>query len=167
MRNFFENILMGYCGLFKSDIVYGMADLLKSQLEIHIHPAEKKQTAFAIFIEQINNIIMHSQEKEDELPKGSFVLGERDGNFFIQTSNAVTHERAEFLRTRIEQINKMEKNELFRFYKNGAKSKNTNTESKGAGIGLYEMAWRSAEKFEYELSPRENNMIQFNLCVTI
>jgi hypothetical protein len=156
-------IAMTYGGLFKSELVYEMANLLRGQLDALPH--EKKQSVFAVFIEMVNNVLMHSEEKESGFAKGSFFLNEQNGEFCMQTDNSVTNERADFLKNKIAVLNEMEKTELLRVYKEGAKSKNET--GKGAGIGLYEIAWRASSKIEYELSPHKNGMMNFKMYVTI
>ena len=164
-----------YGGPLWSSGVYNMADMLRQYLDMN-NQSSSAISVFAVFIEQVNNMLMYSEEKECinhpdgynfELPKGSFLLAVNDGTYFIKTGNIVAKETAEILKNRIDYLNSLEKKELLCDYKEHVKSKKSIFGSKGAGIGLIEIAWRATSKIKYEFMPNENDMVHFTMCVTV
>jgi hypothetical protein len=76
-------------------------------------------------------------------------------------------ESAELVKNRIEHLNSLDKQELRKYYKEQMKSENTNAESKGAGIGLTEIAKRASKPIEYDFTPYDEGLTFFTMCVTI
>jgi hypothetical protein len=161
-----KNIILMYNGPLWSTGIYGMAEMFRQYLDLDGHPSNASTTIFAVFIEQLNNMMMHSEERvkishpdggHSESPKGSFVLGNENGDYFMQAGNAVSKENADILKERIDKLNALDKKELLQGYKDRARTENDNPESSGAGIGLYEIAWRAKSKIEYTITPYEDN----------
>lgn len=73
----------------------------------------------------------------------------------------------EILKTRIDYLNTLDKKGLRKFYKERLQAENDNPESKGAGLGLIEVAKRASSKIEYEFEPRGEGMKYFTMYVEI
>jgi len=173
---FTENrIVLVYGGPLWADAVYSMADILRKYLDLKGQPANATQSIFAVFVEQLNNMMMHSAEKEcivqvggsySELPKGSFVLGINEGNYYLQTGNIVTKKNSEVLKERIDYLNSLEKKELIDSYKEKVKEK-FGSSDRSAGAGLIEIAWRAKSKIKYEFTHHADDLLHFTMYVTI
>jgi len=171
-----NHTILVYGGPLWANGVYNMAAVLKQYLDMRDQSSNEAHSVFAVFVEQLNNMLMHSEEKEMvsqpdgstlELPKGSFILGIHNGSYFIQTANAVAKDNAPALKDRIDYLNGLEKEALMNNYKERVKSKKSSSETKGAGLGLLEVAWRCTSKIAYEFTPGEDNMLNFTMRVTI
>jgi len=165
-----------FSGPVWADGVDSLAEIMQKCLEFDLFSFNTSQSVFSIFVEQINNILLYSAEKYKksdeegklhELSKGIFILGAEDSTYFMQCGNIVTSKAAEILKSRIDHINSLEKNELRQFYKECLKAENNNSESKGAGLGLIEIARRSSTPIEYELEPHDSKSLYFTMCVTV
>jgi hypothetical protein len=73
----------------------------------------------------------------------------------------------ELLKSRIDHLNTLDKQQLRQFFKEQRKAEDNNPESKGGGIGLIEVARRATSKIEYEFIPREDGTTYFTMYVTI
>jgi len=71
------------------------------------------------------------------------------------------------LKERIDFLNTLDKKELRQFYKEQMKAENDNPESKGAGLGLTEIARRATSKIEYEFIPYGEGLSYFTMYVTV
>jgi len=171
-----NNIHVIYSGSIWSGGIDAIADVIQKHLELNGVPLSASQSVFSIFIEQINNIIMYSAEKElksdqngnkVELSKGDFILGIRDTTYFIQSGNPVTNNSAGILKTRIDHLNTLDKKEIRQYYMERVKAENDNPESKGAGIGLIEIARRSSSPIEYDFEPFNNDLQYFTMYITV
>jgi len=171
-----NNVRVIYSGPIWSDGIDGMAEMMKKRLEFDDTSYTAAKSVFSIFVEQINNIMMYSAEKEKklnaeshetEIAKGVFVLGLQGDTYFIQTGNLVTNSNAEILKKRIDHLNTLDKKQLRQYHKERMNAENDNPESHGAGIGLIEVARRSTSPIEYSLNPRGDKMQYFTLYLKV
>jgi len=173
-----EHTVLSYNGPLWSTGIYGIAEMFRQYLDLDGQPSNTSLAIFAVFIEQLNNMMMHSAERvrishpdgeHSESPKGSFLLGNKDGVYFLYSGNYVTSENADILKERINSLNQTEKKELMKGYKFEARNddENESSDSKGAGIGLYEIALRASSKIEYEITTHQNGKLYFNMYVTV
>ncbi|UQZ88335.1 hypothetical protein C4J81_03585 [Deltaproteobacteria bacterium Smac51] len=171
-----NNINIIYSGPIWSDGIEGIGGTLRKRLEFDDMPLSASQSVFSVFVEQMNNILMYSADKEPfpssddrifDVSKGVFILGSRDRTYFIQSGNVMRDESVEMMKNRIEHLNTLDKSELRKYYKEQIKSENANPESKGAGLGLIEIARRASSKIDYTFTPLEDGLTFFSMYVTI
>jgi len=169
-----SRITLVYSGPLWAEGIAGVASTLKKRLEYDNLPLETSQEVFSVFVEQMNNMLSYSAEKaqfeadelHSEAPKGTFVLGTRGDHYFIQTGNVMANHTVELVREKIDHINSLDKKELRKYYKQ-KRLENDNPESRGAGLGIIEIARRASGKLEYTFVPYEEGYTFFTLFVTI
>lgn len=171
-----HNVNIIYSGPMWANGIEGMAEMLKKRLAFDELPLPASQACFSVFIEQITNMLMYSAEKEiytnsknesTKVSKGVFILGEQNKTYFTQSGNIVTREDADLLKERIDYLNTLDKTSLRQHYKEQIKSENNNSQSKGAGLGLIEIARRSSAKIKYSITQIEDDLLFFSMHVTI
>jgi hypothetical protein len=168
-----HNISMIYSGPLWAEGIDGMAEFLQKRLDMDDMPLSESQAVFSVFVEQMNNMLMYSAEKEKherpeaETSSGIFVLGTCDKSYYVQTGNVINNSSVGLLKERIDFLNTMDKKELRQFYKEQMKAENNNPESKGAGLGLTEIAKRATSKIEYEFIPYSEGLSYFTMYVTV
>ncbi|MEA5059277.1 MAG: SiaB family protein kinase [Candidatus Pelethousia sp.] len=166
-----------YNGPIWADGVEGISQTLRKRLEIDELPLSISQSVFSIFIEQMYNVLHYSADtslvssevlgKEFQVASGVFFLGARDGKYFIQCGNKVCDEHTVLIKERIDFLNTLDKPELRKYYKERIRAENVNPQSKGAGVGLIEIARRASSKIEYEFTPLEDGYSFFTMFVTV
>ena len=170
-----KKITVIYSGPIWAGGVEGMAELLQRRLDVDNLPLTTSKSIFSVFVEQMHNMLMYSAEKETfsvdneatDISKGIFILGKMEQNYFIKTGNVVSEYSAGVLKERIDHLNTLDKQELRQFFKERQKVDNDNPESKGAGIGLIEIARRAKSKIEYDLTPHSEDLMYFTMSVEI
>jgi hypothetical protein len=171
-----NSIRIIYSGPLWANGIDGMAEIMLKRLEFDDMPLSASQSVFSIFIELINNIMMYSDEKEQkdspegesqEISKGIVIFGIQDDIYFVQSGNVVTDSNAEILKSRIDYLNTLDKKELRQFYRQQLNEENANAESKGAGIGLIEIARRASDPIEYEFEPYGDGRQYFSVYVAV
>ena len=168
-----HNISMIYSGPLWAEGIDGMAEFLQKRLDMDDMPLSESQAVFSVFVEQMNNMLLYSVEKEKherpeaETSSGIFVLGTCDKSYYVQTGNVIKDSSVKILKERIDFLNKLDKKELRQFYKEQMKAENDNPESKGAGLGLTEIAKRATSKIEYEFIPYSEGLSYFTMHVTV
>ena len=170
------NISVLYSGPIWAAGIDGPAELLQRRLDFDSIPYSFAQSVFSIFVEQMNNMLMYSAEKEhyeriggkkSTVSKGSFILGIQDKTYFIQTRNIIKDSNIEPLKKRIDYLNTLDKKELRLYFKKQIKVENDSPESKGAGLGLIEIARRASSDIEYEFESLNDGLSYFSMYVTI
>jgi hypothetical protein len=171
-----HNVSIIYSGPLWAEGIDGMAEFLQKRLDMDDMSLNVSQAVFSVFVEQMNNMLMYSAEKEKrersetgavETSTGVFVLGSYDKSYYVQTGNVIKNSSIELLKERIDFLNTLDKKELRQFYKEQMKAENDNPESKGAGLGLTEIARRATSKIEYEFTPYGEGLSYFTMYVTV
>ena len=172
-----HNINIIYNGPIWADGVEGIGHTLRKRLEFDELPLVTSQSIFSVFVEQMNNMVHYSADKQQfslestgeefDIATGVFVLGAIDKKYFIQCGNKIKNDQTQMIKERIDYLNTLDKTELRKYYKEKIKAENDNPDSKGAGIGLIEIAKRSSSKMEYSFVPMEDGYSFFTLYVTV
>lgn len=171
-----SNISVIYSGPIWADGIDGIAEMLLRRLEYDEMPLSASQAIFSVFVEQMNNMMMYSAEKEKlvdskgkqlEISKGIFILGITDTTYYIKTGNVVTPDRVKILKERIDFLNSLDRHDLRLYFKERIREESGDIGSKGAGIGLIEVARRSTAPIEYEFEPYKDGLQYFTMNITI
>jgi hypothetical protein len=170
------NINIIYSGPMWEDGIKGLAEMVKVHLDHDNLSGSAAKAIFSVFVEQVTNMLMYSAEKQSysrpdnepvDVPVGILVLGHKDNVFFIQTRNAVKNENMELIKNRIEHLNTLDKKQLRQYYKEKLRSDDDNPESKGAGLGLIEIARRATKPIGYMFEPCNKSLSYFTMYVEI
>ncbi len=160
-----DGVIFTFCGPISHDIVEGVGVTLKSQLA----GSQVKQTTamkvFAVFIEQVQNVINYSQERNDfdsEMGMGIIVVGKNEEKYFIIGGNKIKTSKVTVLEENLTELVAMDKDELKAFYKKRRKS-NTSEDSKGAGIGFIEMARKASEPLVFSFEKVDDEYSFFSI----
>ena len=171
-----HNVNVIYSGPIWSSGIDGLAEMLLKRLELDDIALSASQSVFSIFVEQMNNMMMYSADKEIrndsegkplEISRGVFILGVKDTTYFIQSGNVVTDNNAQILKTRIDYLNALDKKELRKYHKERLNADNDNPESQGAGLGLIEIARRATLPIKYEFELRGEGMSYFTMYAEV
>jgi hypothetical protein len=171
-----NHIILVYSGPLWSEGLDGLAEMLQRRFDLEDLPMGVSQAVFSVFVEQMNNMMMYSTETvlvsnsdstQREVAKGVFILGAVDKNYFIQTGNIIKNSSIEQLKSRIDYLNSIDKKEMRQYYKEQMKAENENPESRGAGVGLIEIARRATSKIDYEFTPYSDGLSYFSMYVII
>lgn len=171
-----NNINIIYSGPIWQEGMEGIAETVKRRIAFDELPLPLSQAIFSVFVEQVTNMLMYSEDKEicetplhktREAPTGVFVFGRQGDAYFMQSGNAMKEASVSALKSRIDYLNTLDKAELRKYYKEQLKSANANPESKGAGLGFIEIARRASSKIEYSFTPLPGGRSFFTIYVTI
>jgi len=174
------NIKVIYSGPMWDDGIKGLAEMVKTHLSHDQLPGSVAKAIFSVFVEQVTNMLMHSEEKEKysqppgneiiDVSMGTVIMGnkkDKRGTFFVQTKNVVKNESIEFLKERIDHLNSLDKQGLRQFHKEMVRGDNMNPESRGAGLGLIEIARRATAPIGYAFEPVSESVSYFTMYVEI
>jgi len=160
-----EGVIFTFCGPISHDIVEGVGITLKSQMAESDVKKTIAMKVFAIFIEQVQNVINYSQERNDlesDMGMGIIVIGQKEGKYFIVGGNKIKTSKVPILEKNLQELVKMDKDELKAFYKKRRKT-NGSEDSKGAGIGFIEMARKASQPLEFSFEKIDDECSFFSL----
>ena len=165
-----DGIIFSFSGPMSHEIIEGIGSAIRVKIGEGTDGDRKAALkVFAIFVEQVENVINYSVEKDSEdsqLSFGIVVIGKKDGSFFISGGNKIYTQKVPTLRTNLEKLTLMNKDELKVYYKEKRKAAKEG-DSKGAGIGFIEMARKSTKPIEYSFEEIDKDYSFFTIKISI
>ena len=166
-----EGIIFYFHGPVSQGVVEGIGEVVRTKMRHDDVGMKVTQRVFTILIEQMQNIVRYSSdrlandERGSEAARGQVVIGLDDnGDYFISCGNRIRTEDGEKLFEKIEQVRQMSPDELKQFYKE-QRRKGPDASSKGAGLGLIEMARKSQKPLDYAIVPMDEETSFFSMKV--
>ena len=165
MRN--QGVHFYYSGLVTQDMLVCIGNALRKNILLSSSQMTNREAAFAVFVEQIQNMIQYSTIREslDEhhgLSFGVIAMGIDQGKFFIDCGNQIEQKDAEGIRTSLNHIKTLDRKQLKKHYRNLLKQEPPKG-SKGGGVGFVEIALRAESGFEFNIVDVDTNVAFFNL----
>lgn len=169
-----KEIKFCFAGPMTHSLIENIGETLRSKLATENNTTKTTLNVFGVFVEQLENIIRYSVEKEiikqedneeKELKYGIIVIGERDGRYYVIGGNKIDCNKKEKLQNQLELISQMDKDELRKYYRQKRKE-GPDEDSKGAGIGLIEIARKADYPIEYDIRQNGEDCF-FAICTSI
>lgn len=159
------NILMIYKGDFSQSSIMPVLRMIENNMSNQLEELRVKKVIYLALVETLQNILKHSKSING-LQEGLFFMGKKRGQYVIASGNLIDNESVKFLKSHLELISTLSKEELSNLYKKTLLS-GDETEKGGAGLGLIDVARESSEKLEYEFVPFNDSLMFFSLIVKI
>ncbi len=152
-----QGVIFCYSGYLTEDTLFGIGSALRKKLELENTDKRRAKDVFAIFIEQIQNVIRYSAEivggppprVVDELRYGVIAMGVQDGEYFVSCGNKVLTSDVERLRGSLDHIASLDRDGLKALYKKTLRGE-TPEGSKGAGVGFIDIARKASRGFQFD-----------------
>jgi uncharacterized protein DUF6272 len=167
--------MFAYCGYVTEPVLAGVGEALKQKLAIDDLDTRTARSVFAVFVEQMQNIIRYSADREGprpdskgegatprELRFGIMTIGRQAGSFVVRAGNLLEKADIEQLRTKLEQIRNADRDRLKVMYKENLKSEPEDG-SRGAGVGFIEIARRASKPIEFDFADFDDRFAFFAL----
>ncbi|MCQ2253635.1 MAG: SiaB family protein kinase [Bacteroidales bacterium] len=165
-KNFMRNVLslydelidngisVVYIGKFTHQVVKMFTEKNEEEMEQNNEEKQVKRRVHHSLVEILQNMQKHSTEFQTEfsLINGLFMIGRKDGIYYIMTANKVTKHDIMHLSEALECVNNATKDELNAMYKKQLKEGKISSKG-GAGLGLIDIARKTDGKLEYLFIP--------------
>ncbi|MEM9982304.1 MAG: SiaB family protein kinase [Bacteroidota bacterium] len=163
-----HDIIVSYKGPMSDVIIHEISKDIQNKV---IEDPKAGKKVYSIFMELAQNIFFYSGEVTQFGDKayriGSIVLSQDEGNYTLTAGNIVDKKWVPVLWDRCELINSLDRAAL-RKLKFEARDDNDKSEnSKGAGIGLIQVALTSAQPISVEFRDIDDQTSFFALSVNI
>lgn len=169
IKNTKGNTMIAFNGVMSQESIVGMGEVLRSELHQY-HPLNIVNKIFAIYIEMTQNVLHYSFLKSDSNGKsiglGSVLVLAYSNGYRLVTVNVVNKQQKENLTKKCELINSLNEVEIKDHYLN-RRRKMAEGDSKGAGLGFFDIVRRSGRPVEFIFEPLENEQYYFYLGANI
>jgi len=174
-----QGVIFAYSGYVTEPVLSGVGEALKQKLTIDDADTKTLRSVFAIFVEQMQNIIRYSAEKAHQPPPpasdegslkeiryGILTIGREGDDYVVCAGNLIRKVDVERLEERLSRIRDMTKEELKALYKEKLRA-DPEQGSKGAGLGFIEVARRATRPIEFDFADIDNDHSFFALKAAI
>lgn len=169
-----QGIIFAYSGYVTETVLMGVGDAIKQKLLLDDADTKTLRSVFAVFVEQMQNMIRYSAEKVSpsdtespiEIRYGILTIGREGDDYVIHAGNLVARSEVERLRERLSQIRGMNKEELRALYKEQLRS-GPEEGSKGAGLGFMDIARRASKPIEFDFADVDDEHAFFALKASV
>lgn len=157
-----NQVIIAYEGEFNPQITQSVLSLAERNLDSKMEEGQTKRRAYNIAIECLQNISTHS-DRDDKNPNCIFVIGQRDGHYFISSGNTIKADKIERLKRKLDQINTLDPEGLKQLHMQAIKESLKNQTTSNSGLGLISIARKSGKKlgFQFTLIDPENAFFCF------
>jgi len=142
-----------YHGNFSDEITDMVLNLVENNIVQGNEFLSVRNKVSFLMVECFQNVIRHGENEQMrnvvERP-GLFITRHIGDVYYITSANLVENEYVETLRTKLEQVNLLDKRELKSFYLDVLKNKKGLSPKGGAGLGLIAMARKSGQKIDFD-----------------
>lgn len=154
-----HHLIFGYRGTLTNELITSILQLSESKLkELHVS-FRKKKSIINILIECLQNVLYHSNEWDENGLIGKhciFLIGNRNGEYFVQLGNFIENPQIEALKAKLEYLNTLQKPEVHQLYLD-VLEKGQLSEKGGAGLGILRIMKDSGQKIDFAFQKVDAN----------
>jgi len=167
-----DGIIFCFSGPVSQSIVEGIGETLRHKMELDEAGMGASQRVFAIFVEQMQNVLNYSAERlnlnegERDLSHGVVIVGRQDQGFYVLSGNYVYKDISARLGDMLTRLRGMDKEALKAFFKE-QRRKDPHESSKGAGLGLIDICRKASRPVEFHIKRVDDALDFFSLKAVI
>lgn len=166
-----QEIVFYFQGEITSQIIEEILATTEEKMDTFEIKTGLRKRIFNILVECLQNLYHHTTETLN-LPNGAnsknatIKILANSHAFFIETDNYIRNEKIFSLQSRIDKINAMDCSELRAFYKDKL-NEEKELESKGADLGMIDIARKAGTKIQYEFEKINKEASVFHMRIHI
>lgn len=165
-----NKIMLCFNGPMSRSLIEEIGNALKNYLQAEQTKMSSAMDVFGIYIEMSQNIRHYAQKNNyDDLMSSATIVVARDeeNHYLIQAGNIVKKADGTMLLNRISNLANMSAADLKLAYKKQLREPHPEYANSGAGLGLIDMARKSAKPLTANVSAIDNDNVFFSLCATV
>ncbi len=168
-----DGIIFSFSGTISQPILSSIGETIESELDSIQIDANTVMKVFAIFTEQMQNIMSYSKERrvhqDNTLSSPGLCLvglDKNSGKYYVNSANIMDIQDESKVSEKIDRINALDKDGLKAYYKELRRS-GKSSHNRGAGLGFLEMAKKSSEPLQYHITTVDSERSFFEIKVYI
>ncbi len=165
-----NNINLAYEGEITHQITKAFTSLTENNMIKAEDCNSVQKKVFHVMVESLQNISRHADSQYNIVSskdgRGIFLVSKDDTEYNVTTSNIVANKKIKELKQMLENINKLEKQELDKLYKQKIKEGRLSAKG-GAGLGFIDIARKTGQKLIFSFIKIDEEKSFFVLTSTI
>ncbi len=166
-----NNIMLSFKGDITSELLTSILQIMESKLDNMQEEPKIKKKVYNVLVECLQNLYHHMDEQQttdntNRIRAAIFMIGKVDSQYNIITGNYIQNPNVAGLKSRLDHINTLSKEELKDYYKqvldNGMMS-----DKGGGGLGMIDIARKTGQKLNYNFMPVDDALSFFTLNIKI
>jgi hypothetical protein len=165
-----HEITLVYEGEITHQITKAFTSLTESNMAKDEESGTVQKKVFHVMVECLQNISKHADDfgSNDYLfsGRGIFMVAKSKDDYTVTTGNAVENSKIPILKSFLEQVNSLDKDELTELYKKQIKEGRLSDKG-GAGLGFIDIKRKTGKNLDYHFLPVNDQASFFLLTSTI
>ncbi len=160
-----ERLLFAYRGVVTDKNSVPLLMLLEQEMENSEYGTVGRKRLFMFVLESLQNVSRHGFKYEHS-DMSLVVYSRNDNGYTVTTGNAIPVSGVDDLKLRLDEINKLNSNEIRNAYRQMLMKSEISGKG-GAGLGLIEMAKKTGNKLDYDFVELHNDFCYFILSKSV
>ncbi len=165
-----NNILLSFKGDITSDLLTSILQIMENKMD-HMHEEPKtKRKVYNVLVECLQNLYHHMDDaancQGDMHRSAIFIISKNDGAYNIITGNYILNENIYGLKSRLDEVNELSKDQLKDYYKSVLNNGEMSLKG-GGGLGMIDIARKTGEKLDYNFLEIDNKVSFFTLIIKV
>ena len=162
-----QKLILSYQGAFTQEITKGVLSMTEKNLDSRGEESSIRRKVFNVMVECLQNIVKHSYKGDNIYDRAVFLIGEQNDTYEIATGNFLLNHEVDALKSKLDQVNELDKDGLKALYKELIRGKDGLSEKGGAGLGLVDIARKSGNTIDYSFNKYDDSHTFFSLKTKI
>ena len=154
-------------GPISQNLVAEIATTLEQKMNLEETSKPTVLRVFSTVVENAQNIMRYSDEKEDELSLGIIAVGYEDSHYFVLCGNKIEKRKVEILRSKLSELQNKDKKSLKKLYRERLRQGPPKESKGGAGLGFIEMAKKASKPIEFDFKKLNEEFSFFSMKTVI
>lgn len=160
-----ERLMFVYRGVVTNENSAPLLMLLEKEMENSEFGFVGRKRLFMFVLESLQNVSRHS-DRNQYADMSLVVYSKTDTGYTVTTGNVIETERIDDLKSKLDEINKLESGEIRNVYRQMLSHAEFSSKG-GAGLGLIEMAKKTGNKLDYDFIKLDDQFSYFILSKTV
>ncbi|MFC2176461.1 SiaB family protein kinase [Bacteroidota bacterium] len=161
-----HELLLAYRDRITEETVHQLLSITEMKLAQSGEEKKLRKRVFNVLVECLQNVVNHSDKKEDGEQPSILLIGRHSGEFFIITGNKILNSKVEALKERLKEINSWDPSNMREIYSTKL-GKSEYSAKGGAGLGLMDIYKRSGRKIKYSIQQINSEVSFLSLHISI
>ncbi|HQQ93539.1 MAG TPA: SiaB family protein kinase [Bacteroidia bacterium] len=166
-----NNILLSFKGEITSELLTSILQIMENKMDNLQEEPKMKKKVYNVLVECLQNLYHHMDEvsEHSDLDKNRsaiFTIGKQGDRYTIVTGNYILNENISGLRSRLDEVNSLNKDQLKEYYKKVLNNGEMSLKG-GGGLGMIDIARKTGEKLEYNFLEIDNKVSFFTLNIKV
>lgn len=164
-----NNVMLSFKGNITSELLTSILQIMETKMENMEESPKIKKKVYNILVECLQNLYHHTEEIQIDNEKTKtaiFMIGKENNEYTIITGNYIKNQQIPELKSKLDKINSMSKEELKEYYKEILTNGEISLKG-GGGLGIIDIARKAGRKIEYDFIPVDDCCSFFSFSIKV